>query len=236
MNVKLEENGYVATPDDIQEITRSNLSASALSADSRMTYLRALVGTTQNELGIAQGRRRTVPAPWAPEEGKRQLEALEAVHKRFYEAVLKAVTAAPLTEEDRGKDRAGVYSRRANFARSSKSVLRSWLLSENSIRGLVAAKVTKYALQAEIKKRTHQARAPSEARLLKYADRLLERIRAGGKPEEAIALLETVISRLVNGLTELGVETTTNLENALRDGKMMQTKTGVFYPVQMAAA
>lgn len=227
-----ESNGYVATPVDIQEITQGALDASALSQNSRMTYLKVLVGTTQSELGIQQTKRRTVPAPMTPDDTKKQLEALESVHERFYEAVMKVVQSTPLLEEERGRDRRLVYAARANFARSAKSTLRSWLLSENNIRSLVAGKVTKYGLQAEIQKRRSpaQARAPSEKRLVTAADRLLERIRHAGSPEDSIRLLEAVIGRLVAGLGELGVETTTRLEDAVRDHKLVQTRAGVFWP------
>lgn len=234
MNIKtLESNGYVATPDDIQEITKDSLSATAAVHASGMTYLRALVGTTQSQLGLTP-KRRTMPPPMSAEETKRQLDALEDVHSRFYEAVMKAVQATPIIDEERGQDRRLVYASRANFARSAKSTLRAWILSENNIRGLVASRVTKYALQAEIKEST--PRPPSERRVITQADRILKAITATGPPEDSIRLLEIVISRLVAGLSDLGVETTTKLEDAIKDHKLFETKTGVFWPAPPAEA
>lgn len=239
MNTKqLEQNGYVATPDDIREITQESLSARSALVGTGMTYLRALVGTSQSQLGMPQAKRRTVPAPMTPEEVKRQLEVIEEVHERFYEAVMKVVSSVPLQDEERSIERRLVYASRANFARSAKATLRAWILSNNNLRGLVAAKVTKYALQAEIAKSggSQDTRAPSEKRLVTQADRILKRIQMAGTPEDSIRLLEVVISRFVAGLSDLGVETTTKLEDALQNHKLFGTKTGVFFPVQVPEA
>lgn len=229
----LEQKNYVASNEDIEAITQAALEASNLAGASRATYLRALVGTTQQQLGMVAGRRRGVPSPMDDTEMKRQLDALEIVQERFYAAVIKIVSAAAILEGERGLDRGTVYQRRATFARTSKATLRAWILSGNSLKGLVPAKVTKYALQAETQKRTGQPiRAPSTRFLTGFTERLMTRIKAAKSPEDSIRLLETVISKLVMGLQDLGVETTTDLDEAMEEHKLLQTDTGIVWVPQ----
>jgi hypothetical protein len=227
----LESKNYVAAPEDIIAITRESLDATERSQEVRGTYLRALIGTTQNELGLAMGKRKRIQAPMTEEETKRQLEAMERVHERFYKSVLDVVTKHPIREEETGMKREVLYSRRANFARSSKSTLRAWLLSANDIRTLTASKVTKYALTAEIVERRgpQQARAPSEKFLTRFATRIIDRVKKAQSTEQQVRLLEVVIQQLVSGLLDMGVQTTTNLEEALRDHKLLQTQTGIVW-------
>jgi hypothetical protein len=229
----LEQKNYVASNEDIEVITQSALEASHLAGASRATYLRALVGTTQQQLGMAVAKRKGVPAPVDEAETKRQLEALEIVQERFYAAVIKVVSAAAIGEEERSLDRATVYQRRATFARTSKAALRAWILSGHSLKSLVPAKVTKYALQAETQKRRGQPiRAPSTRFLTGFTERLMARIKAAKSPEDSIRLLETVISKLVMGLQDLGVETTTDLDDALENHKLLETDTGIVWVPQ----
>lgn len=235
MNInELESKGYVASTQDIEAITQSALDASALGGSSRMTYLRALIATTQQQLGIAQARRRGVPPPMDEAETRRQLEALEVVQERFYGAVMKTVQATPILEDERGLERGAVYNRRATFARTAKATVRAWVMSGNNLKGLVPSKVTKYALQVEVVQRRGGTRAPSQRFLTGIISRLLTRIKSAKSPEDSIRLLEGVINQLVSGLMELGVETTTRLEDAIRDHKLLKTQTGVVWAAQPA--
>lgn len=232
MNVKeLEDKGYVASNQDIEEITQSALDANALMSAGRATYLRVLIGTTQQQLGIALGRRRSVPPPMDEAETARQLSALETVQDRFYPIVMKIVEGRPLTDDERSLERRLVYARRATFARTAKATIRAWILSGNNMKGLTASKATKYGLQAEIVKRRSpaQARAPSERFLDGVTRRLIERVKSARSSQESIKLLEHVISQLVSGLVEMGVETTTKLEEAVAEGKLWQTQTGIVF-------
>lgn len=235
MNInELESKNYVASAQDIEEITQQSLDATALGGTSRMTYLRALVGTTQQQLGFTQTRRRGIPPAMDEAETHRQLEALEIVQERFYQAVMKAVQATPLLEDERGQDRSAIFNRRATFARTAKATVKAWITSGHNLKGLVAAKVTKYALQAEVVQRRVVGRAPSQRFLTGVTSRLLRRIKTAKSPEDSIRLLEGVINQLVSGLMELGVETTTRLEDAIRDHKLLKTQTGVVWAAQPA--
>lgn len=230
----IESKGYVATAADIEALTQSTLVAERDQAQAGSTYLRALIATTQAELGISPAKRRAAFA-MDDAESKRQLSALETVHTRFYEAVLKAVQSAAVLDEQKHIDRKLIYARRANFARSSKSTLRAWIVSGNNLRGLQAAKATKYGLIGETQSRTGvlRKRALSEKQALNSAQRLLTAIQASPDSSTAVKLLEAVISRLVVGLTELGVGTAPKLDEAIREHKLVRTATGIFWPAPM---
>jgi hypothetical protein len=204
LNAKLEESGYVATVEDVQEIAREALEATEHASGSRMTYLRVLVGTTQNELGIPQTARRTKARAPTPEETRKQLEALEAVQERFYRVIRQAVEGPPLTEDERSMEPRVAYDRRAGFARSAKATLKAWIASGNTLKAIVPAQVTKYGLQQDIAKREPgDKRAPSEKRVLKLTGKLVDRI-MDAPPAQALALLEVAIARLSDALREVG--------------------------------
>ncbi len=228
----LETKGYIATEHDIEVITQDAMDATAQAQGVRQTYLRVLVASTKATLGMEERMRRgRVPLQLNEVEMKRQLEAMEATHERFYTIIQRTVEKVPLREDERGRERKAVYAARGTFARSSKSTLRAWISSGNSLESLVPSKVTKYALTAEVVKSRspQQARAPSERYLHGVAAKILERVSAAKDQAAKIRLLETVLNDLVAGLTELGVATTTDLKEALRDHKLLETQTGVVW-------
>lgn len=234
----IQDKGYVASVADIEALTQSTLTAEREAQGAQGTYLKALIATTQSELGFAISKKARIAPTMDDAETKRQLAALESVHTRFYEAVLKAVQAAPLLDEQRHVDRKLIYARRANFARSSKSTLRAWINSGNNLRGLLAAKATKYMLIGETQQRSGvgRKRAMSEKQATASATRLLVAIQASPDPAVALKLLEAVISRLVIGLQELGVGTAPKLDVAIREHKLVRTAAGVFWPAQVEEA
>ena len=199
----LEDNGYVAAPGDIQAITQGLMDARAQSGDGSRTYLRALVGTTQDSLGIPPKRRGKIQ-PLDDAGRKLQLESLDKIHAAFYAEVMRVVQAVPLGEEDTGKQPRLVYDRRANFARSSKATLRAWLLSNNDLRSLYAGKVTKYGLRAEITRRVTVGRAPSEKQVVVAAEKIIVRAMKARDPAARVRLLEAVIERLVREIGVIG--------------------------------
>ena len=226
---ELESKGFVAAPEDIREIAQTALAASAQNGETRATYLKALVATIQAELGMPQTKRRSVPAEMDESETRKQMEAMERVHERFYKEVMAVVSSIPPRDEEQGVDRSVLYANRATFARTAKSTLRSWLASGHNIKGLVASKVTKYALAAEVTRKQAQVRAPSEKFLIKATGKLLERVKAIPNKEHAIRLVEILIDQMVKGLVEMGVQTTSKLEDAMRDHKLLETQTGVVW-------
>jgi hypothetical protein len=234
----LEGRGYVASEKDIEMIALESVHVSHAGNGVRQTYLRALVASTKAALGMADSRRRRVPTEMSPEEMTRQLEALETTHARFYEVIQKTVEKVPIREDERGRERAAIFNARCTFARTSKSTLRSWISSGNNLAGLVPAKVTKYALAAEVSKSRSpaQARAPSERYLHGVAAKILARVQAAKDQSAKIRLIETVLHDLVTGLSELGVEITDDIEEAMESSKLLQTQTGIVWLGRKQAA
>lgn len=166
--MSLESKHYVATPDDVAQITREIIAAQKQGSEGRATYLRALIATTQAELGQQPRQRAASPAGKLTEEEKAaQLAALEKVHERFYVAVVKAAKA--LID---GPDRGGLeLNKRTNFARSSASTLRRWVRAGNDITGLVASRTTKAMLAV-----TGRRKGPSPKVLRNQANRFGARL------------------------------------------------------------
>lgn len=193
---------YVAKPAEISELTQSLLSAEATTLESRTTYLRALVATTQAEL-----------PPGKPPDKATVLGVLQGVHERFYEAVTKAVQSAVAP---RTADRAKVVNRKTNFARTALYAVRAWVKADGNLATLKVRNVTKVSLAVEPK-----VRPMSATRLTRRLEKLSSRLMAGvlalietDKPT-AIREIETIAGQLAHQLEELGVHAT-----RMRGGKM----------------
>lgn len=209
--MSLESRHYVATLDDVAALTRDIITAQKQGSEGRATYLRALIATTQAELGQTP-RQRTAPiGKLNDEERNHQLKVLEEVGARFYGAVVKAARA-----QIEGPDRGGrELNRRTTFARTSLSAIRRWVRAGNDITSLVAARTTKaslavagrrkgpspkvlgnqtrrYAARLEKTLATLAAADPAAAvqhweRLKAHMDRILARRKANGKEHRLAA-------------------------------------------------
>lgn len=155
--MSLESRKYLASVTDIEQITREVLQAQAAGSSGRASYLKSLVAVTRQERGITAIRKHTQPI--GHEERSLQIDALEAVHAKFYAIVIRTIGKCPALE----------LNRKSNFARSAKSTLRSWIKAGNDIGALDPAKVTKRMLAVETRKR----RIPSTHILTKRAKRYL---------------------------------------------------------------
>lgn len=163
----IERAGYTASEEQIEQLARDV--AIGKRADS--TYLRVLVAAVQSAL-----------------KGKRQraLTALQAAHERFYAAVLRGVGADDISPKER--------TRRATFARTATSTLRSFAKTGGDIRTLDVATVTKAGLRAlvspEIPAGTRAER--SAARATSALLRALKRM----QPAEARQMLDSTVRTL----------------------------------------
>lgn len=188
----LEQRGFVATPGDIEKIAHRVIDSRNLSDDARSTYLRALIASTQHKLGGRRGKQALTPA-----EVTQQLEALEAVHKVFFEAVERAVAAAPPQEHERGMTKLALIARRSTFARTAASAVRGYVASGHNLTGVNITKVSKHQLQEAAQSVEKTPRSMSSRSLGKKVSRLVEAIRARSKtPTEAAKLLREAISQL----------------------------------------
>jgi hypothetical protein len=206
---------YVATPTEIGELAKVYFTAQEFLGEGRVTYLRALLATTQERIRLTKAE---------------PLAALESVHASFYAPVL---AAAQETVPQRTPQRAILVNRKSNFARSSMSLLRAWTRKEgNDLMKLVPKRVTKAALVVP-----HKARAPSPARLKAAVEAaskaLVTRLLALGERDHATAAEE--LELLMGQLTDqLGAITGTASARAVK--RFQAAKTQVLTRTEVARA
>lgn len=119
----IEKAGYKVTTEQVE--TLANHVAHGRRADG--CYLRIMVVAMQTVLGA---KKRSKAG---------QLSTLATVHDEFYPAVLRGVGPSNLETHER--------NRRATFARTAKSTLRTFIKGGGDVRTLEAATVTKAALR-----------------------------------------------------------------------------------------
>jgi hypothetical protein len=181
--MSLESKHYLASPTDVEAITRSVLEAQTKNSGGRATYLMALIATTQHALGIAPRQRQ------APNSGKisrelreKHLAALDAQNEIFYAAVMKAAREILGANIDPIE-----LNRRTNFARSAVSTVRRWIRIGNDITTLVAAKTTKSSLAVAARREKQTSPKVLTNRVRKYGDRFLLTVVKLGESDAKIA-------------------------------------------------
>lgn len=233
----LEKNSYVASPADIEALVKEQLNAATTSVKNRTTYLRALIATTQDKLGLTV-RSRGAPAKLSPEGVKEQLAALESVHEGFYSAVQKAIDESPLSDEEKPKtgrtSAAAIKARRATFARSAMSTVRSWIRAGRDLASIAVTKVTKAAIA--IQSGQSRRRAISPKRLITRAEKqskaligtllaLTEIDRDAGQKE-----FQTTMNILSDQLVTMGMVATRDAAQAVAEHRPLRIKGTVFVP------
>lgn len=229
--MSLESKNYVATPADIAALARAYSEALTASGNVRGHYLRALVATTQDALGVKPRLRTTATdKPTLDANGiKAQLDALEEVHGRFYQVVLDTMDGKNAEERNR----------KSGFARSAMSTVRAYVRAGFDITLLAAARITKAALAAVVP--TKRARAVSLGVLRRQADRALTTLYKIGDAlskadkAQAVEVLESAMAKLGSKLASLGGTAVTDAKRAQRERVPLKTGAGTFYPVGRAA-
>lgn len=168
--MSLESKNYVASPTDIENLTRSVLEAARTGVEGRASYLRALIATTQARLKSGPRLRQTGISKLSPTERDKQIEKLEEVDAEFYTLVKKAAYEAL---KEQGRYSAIEHNRRCNFARSSRSVVRTWIKAGNDITSLVAGKTTKGMLALA----PRQGKPPSTRVLTNQVQRITDMLK-----------------------------------------------------------
>jgi hypothetical protein len=232
VQAKLEHNQYVATPADIKALTAEQMNAIGTSNRGRTTYLRAVIATTQDTLGITpKARSQGQPVKLTKEVKSAQLEALEATHDKFYKAVIAAIEENPVEEENgKATTSKAAVTRRATFARTAMSTIRSWVKHGHDLSTLFPAKVTKHAITLPTGQR--RQRKPSAKRLVtavqSQVKELIVTLLALSEVDKAKAISEeqTVIGQLSEQLIELGVVATRDAGVALAEGRPLKLGSG----------
>lgn len=199
----LEQRGFVATAEDIERLAHQVIDSKNMAVDARSTYLRALIASTQEKLGL-HGKK-VKPQALTPQEVTQQLEALDAIHEIFYKAVTKAILLAPPQEDEKALSKAGLVKLRGVFARTAKTEVKGWIAAGISVARINPARVTKNELREGARQVTRvQMRAMSQKMLGKKVHRLAELIRARSRsPQEAGKLLRAAITQLREELSEI---------------------------------
>lgn len=225
----IEHRNYVATPQDIERIAGTILDSTQAADSGRGTYLKALVATTQAELG-SQPRKRPSHSTHLDENGvAAQLAAFEAVYARFHEAVVKVAEA---TVPD---PNAALMRSRTAFSRSAGSTVRSFIRAGNDIRSLVAAKVIKKALAVPRARRkfTVEALRKRAVKLTEELAAVLRNLKAANS-EIALEAAQPALASIatISGVTSNPVR---DVQKALEGNVTLVTRTGTFIPLDLAA-
>lgn len=226
----LEQKGFLATEEDVAKLTNSVLNAVQEAESGRKTYLKCLIASTQSELG-GKPRIRTAPKIGKLDEEARyeQLNALNAVHEKFYIVVVKvAADSVPPTM----KDRAVEVNRRSNFARTALYALRTWVRAGNDITSLGVHTASKASLEVE-----RQALKPPAVKTLKRrAEResksLVKTLLTLADEDKAAAIEEIKITmgQLSDQLLAFGVETTKDAATSHAEFRPFRMGKNLFMP------
>jgi hypothetical protein len=224
---KLETRNYVASSADIRSLARTIVDGEGAADEARGTYHKCLVATTIAELG-APIRQRTGTQSEKLETAvvREHLDVVERVAKGFYAALI-------------GEMKEGLSSKvrhqKAIFARTSKSMLMTWIRAGNDVRLLAPATVTKNSLA--VKSSRSKKKAPTAARVernaVRYADRISEMVLGIADKQLASKALEAALAKLSATLTTLGsCVVTRDAKEAFASRTILNVpRVGTFYPM-----
>lgn len=233
---------YQATDDDIKALARTHLQADKAGKEAKNAYLRTVVAAIQVELGTqprkapARGKRRKLTAAVR----EQQAEALDRVHKHHYALVLEGITTPDVADNEKlpaeeRTNRSLERNARSNFARTVKHVISKYIEAGGDITLLVVPTLQKSALDeagsagadvTDTKERLKLRIDKDAKRIENTVKELLEE-----DPRAAHMALEATIMRLGSLLPSFDIKTTSKPDIAIKQGLMLRTSSGVFYPV-----
>lgn len=206
------------TDKQVTMIAESIFNAQSADSTGRATYLRTLIDATKEELSGKKG-----------EPANTQLAALQRVHERFYELILKA--ASPFVPKTQ-KDRSITLHARANFARTALSSVRNHIRAGYDIAALNSAKATKATL-ARPKQNVHPlsvkrwvSRAESQSKALVATLLGL----ADADKAAAVEEMQLVLGQLTSQLVAMGVVATRDAAQALDEKRPLKIGKTLFMP------
>lgn len=221
----LEARSFVATPADVEALARQLIAGSQVPA----TYLRALIATTQSELGVEPRQRSGKIGKIDADTIQLHLTTLESVHDRFYTIVLRVAQ-----ETYRG---ARERNAATNFARTALSTLRSWIKAGHDVRDLAAARASKGSLRRAVpRSRAGPARRPKA--LMRRVETMTARLDAvvAEIPEanrgDVRPAIEAAIQKLASYLMAWGGPAVREPVVAAREHRPLKTRAGTFWVTQ----
>lgn len=225
---KMIARNYRSAPGDIKALTRQHVSGKRGVLVAVLFYHRSMVADMQVELGL-EPRARAAPEgrfpPLNDETKQQHLAALDAVSGRFYEEVLAGI------DEELPNITAKERNIESNFARSSKSDLRAFIRAGNDVRALAPARVTKASLRVNIAPRVKTAEQIKRV-MVRQATSLADSAGtlAAADKQTAIEAIETVMAKLAEKLSSLGVTPTKDPKQSIAEHRPFRIKEGIFWP------
>lgn len=202
---KIQAAAYRATEQQVEDMARERFTASANVDVLSDCYFKVLLAESQAQLPplAPSGRKQAISA-------EAHLMVVEAVHARYYPAVLRGINTpdvaadAPGIDQEEKSRRAKVRNARSNYARSSKSELCSYIEAGNDIRLLVVGDTSKEKLRLARKPPLPENR--EERITTQAADSILRSVERIAKTsaKDARNVLETAVSKLMKRLNEMG--------------------------------
>lgn len=225
----IESQNFVASTTDIEKLAGSILDADQASVSGRGAYLKALVATTQSELGQTPRQRNARAEQMNAEQIAAQLKVFEAIFVRFHDAVVR-VAKNTLPDPD-----ADMLRQRTGFSRSAGSTVRGFIRAGNDIKALAVGKITKASLAVPRTRRTMTVNA-----MKKRAERLVGELKSvarnllAANKDIATETFKPVIAMLatMSGLTDVDVKDT---NEAMEKGVPFATRTDVFVPIDLSS-
>ncbi len=218
--MSIESRNFIATDADIAKIAAQAIDGETRSTEARGLFFKALIATTQHELGSPPRVRNVKTDKLTAEDVAAHLLTFEGIAKRFCEKAREvAANTVPSDVET-------LRSRTRKFY-SAASTVRGFIRAGGDIRGIAAHKATKGSLATP---RTR--RKPNPDALKRRAGVLgaeLERI-AKALNGEAREVLAPLLAKL-GAIAGRGAKATRDPAEAMSEHRALSTKAGTFFPI-----
>lgn len=217
----------------IRALTSAYIQALATGAETRTTYLRALVDASIREMGEeprANSVRKGVKSI-GQEEQARQLAAVAAVHARFY-IIVNEVVDASLSDVP-SKDHPLERNRRTNFARTALYAVRLFIRAGKDLTAIAPQRVTKSALVVEVRP-TVRSPVRLKSRVERASKAFVTALLELGEADQAAARaeLDTLLGIMANQAAALGEAPARDLKRAVAGHKPFKSGSTLFVPTQ----
>jgi hypothetical protein len=223
--MSIESRNFIATDADIAKIAAQAIDGETRSTEARGLFFKALIATTQHELGSPPRVRNVKTDKLTAEDVTAHLLTFEGIAKRFCEKAREvAANTVPSDVET-------LRSRTRKFY-SAASTVRGFIRSGGDIRGIAAHKATKGSLATPRTKRKPNADALKRRATAIGAE--LEKIARSLNGDFAREVLTPLLVKL-GAIAGKGTKTTRDPAEAMSEHRALSTKAGTFFPIQGSA-
>jgi hypothetical protein len=223
-------NQIPTTTASIERLAASIIDSTQRIESGRGLYFQALILNTQAELGVAPRQRNAPAARLSEADTAAHLAAFETVAKRFLQCVVKVAKATVPVPD------AAMLRQRTGFTRSAASTIRSYIRASNDITHVAAHKATKRSLAIPRRKRryTVDAMRTQVATLGATLEQLARNLQAANR-DIAHEAFGSLLARVAEAAGMMG-PVARDPAKAIAEGRSFHTNTGVFVPIDLAAA